>query len=133
MVVLGALLIAGGDTPKLFEPIDQALHSVAQPVDGPIKGSHSVLTTLTWDREANAMLAQVLANRPTAVALIANNAAGAALGPAGPRALDRPLLHQQHEHRSLMALPRRQQPGEWLAVALGSQMNFGAEAALTAA
>jgi hypothetical protein len=31
-----------------------------------------------------------------------------------------------------MPLPGRQQPREWFAIALGPQMNFGAEAALAA-
>jgi hypothetical protein len=133
MVILGTLLIAGGNPPKLLEPVNQAFHLAAQPINGPIKGPRAVLIPFARNRQADAMPAQVAPNCPTAVGLIADQAPRAAFGPAAPGPFDRPLFQQGHQQRGFMPLPRRQEPGEGLAVALGPQMDFGAEAALAAA
>jgi hypothetical protein len=133
MIVLGPLFIAGGNAPKLFEPIDQPLHLIAQSVDGTIKRPCAVFTALAWEGAADPVLPQVLAIRPTAVTLIADQPARTSFGPSGSWPLHRALLQQGHQQRSLMPLSRRQEPREGLAVALGPQMDFGAEATLAAA
>jgi hypothetical protein len=133
VIVLGSLFIPGGNAPKLFEPIAQPLHPVAQPVDGAIKGSRAMCTVLARDGAANAMLPHVLAIRPTTVPLIADQPARASFRPPGSWPLHRALLQQGYQQRSLMPLSRRQEPREGLALALSPQMDFGAEAALAAA
>ena len=133
MVILGALLIAGGNPPKLLEPVDQAFHLAAQSINGPIKRPCALLVPFARNRQADTMPAQVAPNRPTAVGLIAHQAPRAAFGPAAPWPFDRALFQQGHQQRGFMPLPRRQEPGEGLAVALGPQMDFGAEATLAAA
>jgi hypothetical protein len=79
------------------------------------------------------MLAQVLASRPTAEARIADQAAGSAFGVSRPWPVARPLLQQGHPQRSLMALARRQAPGNGLAGALSAPLDRGPAAPLTAA
>jgi hypothetical protein len=133
MVILGALLIAGGHPPKLLEPVDQAFHLAAQPIHGSIKRPRAVLVPFARKRQADAMPAQVAPNRPTAVGLIAHQAPRAACGPAAPWPFDRALGQQGHQQRGFLPLPRRQEPGEGLAVALGPQRDCGAEATLAAA
>jgi hypothetical protein len=133
MIVLGSLFIAGGNAPKLLEPIDQPLHLIAQSVDGTIKRSRAVFTALARDGAANPVLPQVLAVRQTTVPLIPDQPVRASFGPPGSWPLNRALLQQGHQQRSLMPLSRRQEPREGLALALGPQMDFGAEAALAAA
>jgi hypothetical protein len=88
-----------------------------------------VFTALARDGAADPVLPQVLAIRPTAVPLIANEPARTSFGPSGAWPLNCTLLQQGYQQRGLMPLPRRQEPGEGLAVALGPEMDFGAEAA----
>ena len=133
MIVLGTLLIPGRNPAVLFEAIDQALHLVAQPVDGPSKGPRAALVPFAGNGEADPMPPQVTPDRPTAIGLIAHQAPRAPFGPAAPWPFDRTLLQQEHHQRGLMPLPWGQEPGEGFPVALGPQMDFGAEAALTTA
>jgi hypothetical protein len=133
MIVLGALLIPGRNPAILFEAIDQALHLVAQPVDSPIKRPRAALIPFAGNGEADPMLPQVTPDRPTAVGLIAHQAPRAPFGPATTGPFDRPLLQQAHQQRGLMPLPWGQEPGEGVPVALGPQMDVGAEAPLAAA
>jgi hypothetical protein len=133
LVVGAPFFIAGGEAPELFQAVDEPFDFMALPIQGAIKGACSTLTAFTGNRDADPMAPQVLPDRPTAVGLIAHQAVRAALGPAAARSLDRPRLQQGHHQGCLMALTSRQQQCHRLSVALGAQMNLGAEAALTAA
>jgi hypothetical protein len=75
---------------------------------------------------------QVLSNRPAAIGLIADEPLRTPLGAARPATLHGALSHQGDQDERLMALPRRQDEGEGLALALGPEMDFGAKAALAA-
>jgi hypothetical protein len=133
MVLRGTLLIAGGKPPKRLEPVDYACHLAAQPLHGPSKGPRAALVPFARHRQADAMSAHVAPKPPTAGGLIAHQAPRAAFGPAAPGPCDRALRQPGHHQRGFMPLPRRQEPGEGLAVALGPPMAFGAAAALAAA
>ena len=81
MIVLGTLLIPGRNPAVLFEAIDQALHLVAQPVDGPSKGPRAALVPFAGNGEADPMPPHVTPDRPTAIGLIAHQAPRAPFGP----------------------------------------------------
>ncbi len=78
------------------------------------------------------MLPHVLPDRPTALALVTDEPCRAPLGAPWPMAFHRALLPEGHKDSCLVALPRGQEKGHRLAVALGAEMDLGAEASLAA-
>jgi hypothetical protein len=78
------------------------------------------------------MLPQVLPDRPTAITLIADQPCWASLGAPWPMAFHRSLRHKGHKEGCLMVLSGGQQKSHGLAVALGAEMDVGAEASLAA-
>ena len=127
------LFVARCKPPELFQPIDQPLHPVTFPVDGPVEWSGAPLVGLAGDGAADAAPPQVSPDLPTAGALVAHDALGPQPRTPAPRPFDRPLLQQLLEGRPLMALARSQYNGDRLAGALTAEMDLGAEAALAAA
>jgi hypothetical protein len=79
------------------------------------------------------MAPQIPAAGPTTTALVAHEPPRTPFGAPHALALDGPLLQQGRKDDGLMPLPRAQEKGDGLAVPLGPQVDFGAEAALTAA
>jgi hypothetical protein len=78
------------------------------------------------------MTPQEPSNRPAAIGLIAHEPPRPPLRAPSPRALHSTLSHQGNQEFRLVALPRREQEGDRLAVAFGPQVDFGAEATLAA-
>jgi hypothetical protein len=95
MIVLSSLLIACGNPAERFEAVDQARDATPQAVDPPIKGAGPVLTAFAQDGETDATLPQVRADRPTAIALIANESTGTALGASWAAPFEGPLFHER--------------------------------------
>jgi hypothetical protein len=133
MIVDSTLLITGGQAPVLLQPVDQPFHSFPGAVDGPIKGAFPALVALPWDGDADTMLPAIVPDRATAIALVAHDAVGTAFGPPAPRPLDGSLAHQLGKDRRLMSMARRQDECHELAVAFGTDVDFGTEATLTPA
>jgi hypothetical protein len=106
---------------------------MAQAVEGTIERPLVRFILLTRDRDADAMLAGILPNVPAAVAFIAHDTMGSALGAAWPTPLDSTRLHELFEDHRLVALPRGEDKGHELAVSFGPQVDFGTEAAPAAA
>jgi hypothetical protein len=132
MVVGSSFFIPGCNPPTLFEAIDQSLDLTPQPIQGSIKWPRSLLIAFPRNRHADPMPPQVLPNCPTAIALVADEPTRAPLRATWATTFDLTLFHQRDKHGSLMPLPWGEQPGQGLAIALGPQMDFGTEAALTA-
>jgi hypothetical protein len=82
LVVGGALLIARRQAPELLAAIDQALDAVAETVERPIEGAGAAFVLLARNGDPNPMLARIRPNLPTAVAFIAYDPMGSALGTA---------------------------------------------------
>lgn len=76
---------------------------------------------------------QILSNCSATIALVANHAPWSAARLAAPDALHCALLHQLFEHDRFVALAGGQDKGDRFAAAFGTNMNFGALAALAAA
>jgi hypothetical protein len=91
MVVGGPLFIAGGQAPKLFTSIDEALDAMAQAVEGAMKRPLVTFILLAGDGDSDAMLARILANLPAAVPFITHDTTRSALGAADPRRLTAPV------------------------------------------
>ena len=75
------------------------------------------------------MLARILPNLPAAIAFIADEPMGAALGPARSPPLDGPRLQERLEDDRLVPLSRGEHKGHQLAAAFGPQVDFGTEPA----
>ena len=132
-MILSPFFIARRKTSPLFEPIDQAFHPVAFPVDRAVERTGAPLVGLAWDCDADPAPPQVRADLPAAVALVADDPLGAQPRSATPWPFDRPLLHQLLEGGRLVPLAGGQDEGDRLARALDADMHLGAEAALAPA
>jgi hypothetical protein len=64
----------------LLAAIDQALDAVAETVERTIEGAGAAFVLLAWNGDPHPMLARILPNLAAAVALIADDPMGAALG-----------------------------------------------------
>ena len=85
------------------------------------------------DRDADTMTAQVLPNLPTAIRLVTDETPRPAFGASAPAPFHGPALHQRCEGDGFVPLARREDQRHQLAPAFRAQMDFGTEAALTAA
>jgi hypothetical protein len=133
-IVIGSpLFIAGRHAPTLCEAVDHTLDSTPQAVEGSIERAAAALIHFARNGGPNPMPAQILPDHPAAIAFIADEAARAPFGSTRPRPFDRAWRHQRREHRRFMALARRQEPRQGLALAFGAAMDLGAEAALPTA
>jgi hypothetical protein len=133
LVVYGALLIARRQAPELLAAIDQALDAVAKTVECPIEWAGAVFVLLARNGHSDAMLARILPNLPAAVAFIAYDPLGSALGTARATPLDSPGLHELCKDDRLVPLSRGEHEGHQLATPFGSQVDFGTEPAPAAA
>jgi hypothetical protein len=133
MLVLGPFLIARRQPTELLEAVDQPFHQVALPIDRPIKWSHPALIRLPQDRHRQAPSPQLRPDLVTAVVLVPHHPLRTYLRLPATRPFDCPLLHQLFKHHRLMFFPWHQHNGHGTAVALSSQMGFGAEVTLASA
>jgi hypothetical protein len=129
MVVGGPLFIAGGQAPKLFTSIYEALDVMAQAVEGAMKRPLVTFLLLAGDGDSDAMLARILANLPAAVPFITHDTTRSALGTAWRPPLDGTCLQELFEDRRFVALPRREDDGHELAVPFSASVDFGIEPA----
>jgi hypothetical protein len=132
MVVVCPFLIPRCQPPELLEAVDQALDPVALAIQRPIEGARAALVDLARDRHADAAPPKIRPDLPAAIALITDDTPRPQPGPTSSHPLDGTLFHQLLKHRRFMALARRQHDGYRLAVAVGAEVDLGAEAALAA-
>jgi len=133
MIVDRTFFITCCKASRLFEPVDHPLHPFPCAVESPGKRPCVTLIPLPRNGDPDAVLPAIVPDLATAVALVAHNAVGPALGPPAPRPLDSPLCHQVGKDRGLMAVPRGQDERHELAMAFSAHMDLGTEAALTPA
>jgi hypothetical protein len=117
----------------LFQPIDQPRYSFSGAVDGPVKGPFPALIAPPWNGDPHAMLPRRVSHPLAALALVSHHAPGTALGPATSCPRHSAQGHQAGQHRGLMPLARRQDERHERAMAVGTDVDFRPEAALTAA
>jgi hypothetical protein len=133
MIVDSTLLIPGRQPPVLFQPINQSFDPLAEAVEGAIKGTGAMFILFPRDSDADTMAAQVLPNLPTAVRLVTDKTPRPAFGASAPAPFHGPALHQRFEGDGFVPLARREDQRHQLAPAFRAEMDFGTEAALTAA
>jgi hypothetical protein len=133
MIIDRALLIPGRQTPVLFQPLHPSFDPLAEAVEGTIKGSGAMFMLLPRESDADTMAAQVLPNLPTAVRLITDETPRLAFGASAPAPFHGPALHQRFEGDGFVPLARREDQRHQRAPAFRTEMDFGTEAALTAA
>jgi hypothetical protein len=117
----------------VLHTIDQAFDSIAQAVDGPIKGAGTIFVAASRDGNAHPVASRILADVLAAVGLVADDAPGSQPRPPRTGSFDGTLSHELFESRRFVPLTRGQDECHQLAVAFGSDVDLGAEAALTAA
>jgi hypothetical protein len=117
----------------LFQPINQSFDPLAEAVEGTIKGTSPVFILFPRDRDADTMAAQVLPNLPTAICLVTDETLRPTFGASAPAPFHGPALHQRFEGDGFVPLARREDQRHQLAPAFRTEMDFGTEAALTAA
>ena len=132
MIVDRTLFITCCEAPRLLQPVDHPLHPFSGTVDGAVKGALLALVALPRDGDPDAVLPTIVPDFSAAVPLVAYHTPRTTLGPAAPRPLHSSLLHQVGKDRSLMPLPRRQDQRHELAMPFSPDVDFRAEAALTA-
>src|SRR5712691_5526727 len=133
MIVGRTFLIPCGEAPVLLQPVDHPLHPFSGTVDSSVKWPFPALVALPRDGDPDAVLPAILPELSTAVALVAHDAMGTALGPPSPRSLDGPLGHEVGKDWGLMPVARRQDERHELAVAFRPHVDLRTEAALTPA
>src|SRR5215831_7813718 len=133
MIIDSALFISCCQTAVLLSPVDQAFHAFAGPVDGSIRWPCPTLIPPPRDGDPDAVLPAIVPDRAAAVALVAHDAVGAALGAPPSRPPDGPLRHQERKDRGFMPVARRQDERHALAVAVRPHVDLGTEAPLTPA
>jgi hypothetical protein len=131
-IVSSPLLIARGNPSDLLEAIEQTLDFIPLPIETAVKWSCAMLTAFAGNRQADAVPPQGSSNRPAAIGLIADKPLRTPLGAARPATFHGALGHQRDQDERLMTLPRRENEGHGLALALGPEMAFGTKAALAA-
>src|SRR2546426_11353587 len=117
MIVDSTFFITCCKASRLLEPVDHPLHPFPCAVENPVKRPCVTLIPLPRNGDPDAVLPAIVPDLATAVALVAHNAVGPALGPPAPRPLDSPLCHQVGKDRGLMAVHRGR--GERAEVAMG--------------
>jgi hypothetical protein len=123
-------LVAGGNSPMLLEAIDEPLDAVAFPIGLAIE-AHATpgLGRAPGNDGANPPTAQRRADRASRIALVASDTLRPPARPATTRSLDRTCLQQGGHLARLVPLSRGQDGADWLAAALGAEVDFRCEAA----
>jgi hypothetical protein len=123
-------LVAGGNSPMLLEAIDEPRDAVAFPV-GLAIDAHATpgLGRAPGNAGANPPAAQRWADRASRIALVAGDTLRPLAGPATTRSLDRTRLQQGGHVARLVPRSRSQDGADWLAAALGAEVDFRREAA----
>ena len=132
-VLFGAFLVAGGEGTELFAAGDGVLDPMTQPVDRTVEGAAAVLVATVGDGVGDAVTAAQRSDGAAAVALVAHDSLGADTGATPSDAADGALHEQPEEDRRLVALPRREHHGQWLAATLRLEVDLGREAPLAPA
>jgi len=133
MVVGGTFLVAGGNPSALLEPVDQPFDAVALAVGGAVEARGAALVALAGDHHPNAASAQRLAHWRAAVALVAHQAPRTQPRASATSAFERAPVDQCRERHLVVPLPRGQDEDDRLALALGPDVDFGAEPTARAA
>src|SRR5204862_306690 len=94
MIVDRTFFITCCKASRLFEPVDHPLHPFPCAVESPGKRPCVTLIPLPRNGDPDAVLPAIVPDLATAVALVAHNAVGPALGPPAPRPPESPLCHQ---------------------------------------
>ena len=130
-IMNGALLIAGSDAAKAFQPVHETLQQVSLTIRYLVNAGPP-LPFLSRNDDPDAAPPQVPPNLLTAVAFVSCDPIRTNPRPSPAWSLRRAGLHQGFEHTLFMALSRRDQQSNRLTVALCSEMDLGAKATLAA-
>jgi hypothetical protein len=93
----------------------------------------STLVAFVGNDSPDPFAAQIPANAPAAVAFIADHPFGALPRASAPTPFDATCLHQRLKHRLLVSVTGSQPEHHRFPLALGTEVELGAEPALTAA
>ena len=103
-IVFGLLLIPGGDSTELLQPVDCPLHQIALPVQGPVERTGASFVDFPRDGVANSPPSEIGPNPAAAVPFVAADPLGLDAETATPGGSHRSLSHQLFEHAGLVPL-----------------------------
>jgi hypothetical protein len=115
----------------LFETIDESFNAIALAVNGFVEGTFTTHVTSLGNGEADTPSAQKATNGSATIPFVPCDASGAYLRPTATWSLDCALAHQGFEGCGFVALSGGQEQRDGFALALGSQMDLGAESTAT--
>ncbi len=125
--------MARRQAPALLAAIDHALDAVAETVERPREGAGAAFGLRARNGDSHPMLGRLRPNLPAAVALIADDPMGSALGTARATPLDSPGLHAWCQDDRLVPLSRGAHEGHQLATPCGAPVDLGTDPAPAAA
>ncbi len=129
MVTDRQFFVAGRHSPVLFEAVDEPLHPIPLAVGHAVEARVGRVRRPMGDEIADAAPPEIAPHRRAAVPLVSGQPVGAHPRPTRAVALDRACRQEGRQCDLLMALPAGQREDDWLATALGAEMDLGAEAA----
>src|SRR5215207_9328248 len=133
MVAKGEFVVAGGEGPELLEAVEEPLDQVALAVGGAVEPRVRAFRGAGGNDGRDATPPQRAPHGAAAVALVTGHARRPQPWPPTTRTRNRRLLHEGGQRQVLMPLARRQHDRQRFATALGTGVEFGAEAAATPA
>lgn len=129
MVVRGPFLVAGGDATTLLELVEQPLHPVPLAIRRLVEARRAPLVLLARNHRPDATPPQRGPHGGAAVPFVADQPPGTQPGSSPPGPFDRSPFRQGGQRLLVVPLSRRQDEDDRLAVALGPDVDLGAEAA----
>ena len=132
MRVSSTLLITGGQTSVVFQPIDPPLSPLAEAGDGTIKGTGAVFILLPRDGEADTVASQGLSHLATPVGFVTPETTRPTFRAPAPGPLHGPAFQQRFDGYGFVPLSGGEGQRHQLAPAFRTDMDCRTEAALPA-
>lgn len=124
------LVVARGQSAKLFEAVDRAFDEGALTVQTFAKHRRTPLVDATWNDREKVMFAGPLANPIGTISFVAGHHLGAQFWTT-PRAMNGTTIHQRFEDRAFVNLTRGELHMQQASMPVDSQMNLGAQPTAT--
>lgn len=129
MVVRRAFLVASGDPAILLELVEQPFHPVPLAIRRLVEARRTPLVLLARNHRPNATPPQRCPHGVAAVPLVADQPQGAQPRSPTTGSFDRSPFRQGRQRLLVVPLPSGQDEDDRLALALGPDVDLGAEAA----
>ena len=117
----------------MFHPIDKALDAISQPIDDFVEFARSGFIDPARDSDPDLTALKIFPNLITAVGLVSGQPMRSIFRAPLFLSLYGASSHQLMKRKRLMPVPRGEDKGDHLSIAIGSYVYLGGEPALTVA